>query len=82
MFPNSPHDLIIQAIGKKWKFLHKYVPLTKKEFLEGIKFLLNNTYIQFNKKLYKQNTGAWEVVAAHGLQISQLNCLKRIHWKN
>ena len=50
MFPNLPYDLILQALDRKWKFLRGKIPLTKKEFLSGVSFLLHSTYIQFNGK--------------------------------
>ena len=34
------------------------LPLTKNEFLGGIKFLLDSTYFKFNNKYYKQILGA------------------------
>ena len=58
LFPNLPHNLILQALSKKWPLLCKYIPLTKKEFLDGMRFLLSSTYIQFNQKFYLQTTGA------------------------
>ena len=58
MFPNLPHYLIKQAIAKKWNILSKHLWCTIKEFIEGISFLLDSTFLQYNNKFYKQVEGA------------------------
>ena len=58
MFPSLPHQLILESLAKKWNSLKRFLPLTKQEFLSGIKTLLSSTYIQFNNKFYKQINGA------------------------
>ena len=54
LFSNIPSDLILQALTKKWKFLRNKINLSKVEFLEGIRLLLDSTYLQFNNKFYIQ----------------------------
>ena len=66
---------------------HLPLCLTKEEFIDGIRFLLNSTYtyIQFIKKFYKQIAGApmgfctspWFAdITMEALEINTLNKLK------
>ena len=57
MFPNLPHNLILEAISNKWIFLKNILPLSKQEFLTGISTLLHSTFFQFNNCYYHQITG-------------------------
>ena len=58
LFTNIPTVLILLAIENRWKYLNNKINLSKAEFLEGIKLLLDSTFLQFNKKYYKQIMGA------------------------
>ena len=57
MFPSIPHNLALEALDGNWEHLENKMPLTKLEFLNGINFLLNSTFIQFNNKFYRQKKG-------------------------
>ena len=82
LFTNIPTDLILRAIDNRWKYLKNKINLSKIEFLEGIKLLLDSTFLQFNNKYYKQIMGApmgfctspW--FADIALEILETNCLK------
>lgn len=85
MFPSLPHSLILQAVANKWKFLKNTIyTLTKEEFLNGIKLLLESTYLQFNSKFYHQVTGApmgycsspW--FADITIEALEINCLEKL----
>ena len=85
MFPSIPHNLVLEALDRNWIHLDNKIPLNKREFLEGINFLLSSTYLQFNNKFYKQCKGLpmgfcssplfCELVIEH-LEIISLNKLK------
>ena len=82
LFTNIPTDLILHAIEKRWKYLKNKINLSKIEFLEGIKLLLDSTFLQFNNKYYKQIMGApmgfctspW--FADIALELLETSCLK------
>ena len=48
LFTNIPIDLILLAIENRWKYLNDKINLTKAEFLEGIKLLLDSSFLQLN----------------------------------
>ena len=85
IFPNLPHNLILQALSSKWNLLHPLRKfLTKRQFIDGIKFFLDSTYIQFNNKYYKQVSGSpmgfctspW--LADITMEILENNALKKL----
>ena len=53
MYPNIPHSLVLEALDRKWENIEQALPISKNEFLNGINFLLNSAYFQFNGKFYK-----------------------------
>ena len=50
LFTNIPTDLILLAIENGWKYLNNKINLSKAEFLEDVKLLLDITFLQFNNK--------------------------------
>ena len=57
MFPSIPHNLVLEALDRNWEKIENKIPINKLQFLDGINFLLNSTYIKFNNKFYKQKKG-------------------------
>ena len=82
LFTNIPTDLILHAIENRWKYLNNKINLSKIEFLDGIKLLLDSTFLQFNNKYYKQIMGVpmgictspW--FADIALELLETSCLK------
>ena len=57
-FTNVPEYLVCKAIERRWTQLHNKINLSCTEFLDVIKFILNNNYFQFNNKFYRQIFGS------------------------
>ena len=58
LFTNVPEYLVCKAIERRWTQLHNKINLSCTEFLDVIKFILNNNYFQFNNKFYRQIFGS------------------------
>ena len=43
-FSNLPQELILRAVGSKWKFLKRKMNLSKKKFRGGVSHLRDSTY--------------------------------------
>ena len=54
LFTNVSENLVAQSIEKRWTQLHNKINMSCTEFIEVIKFILNNNFFQFNNKFYKQ----------------------------
>ena len=57
LFNNIPIKLILKSIDKRWHYIEKCTKLPLEEFKDGIKFLMNNTFFQFNNFYYRQSFG-------------------------
>ena len=57
MFPNIPLDLVKKAVSNRWIKVESHTKLDKKEFLEGLDFIMNSSKFKFNSKFYKQEFG-------------------------
>ena len=57
LFTNVPFDLVLNSIKKRWCFIKSATNLPLQEFQKGIKFLMNNTFFQFDNKYYQQVFG-------------------------
>ena len=53
LFTNVPEYLVCNAIEKRCHQLHNKINITCSEFLNVIKFILNNNYFQINVKFYR-----------------------------
>ena len=57
LFTNIPIKLIQKSIEKIWHYIEKFTKLPLEEFKDGIEFLMNNTFFQFNNSFYRQSFG-------------------------
>lgn len=57
LYTSIPVKLAIAAIESQWMEIKKYTKISKKEFLDGVKLCLNNTYFQFEGHFYEQCFG-------------------------
>jgi len=57
MFINIPIKLAVNSIKKRWHLIKNNTSIPYKEFLIGIRLILNSTYFKFNNKIYKQSFG-------------------------
>ena len=62
LFTNVPENLVVQSIEKRWAQLHNKINMSCTEFIEVIKFILNNNFFQFNKKIYKHSGLQWAIL--------------------
>ena len=58
LFTNIPEYLVYEALEKRWTQLYNKINISCTEFLNAIKFILNNKYFQFNGKYYQQIFGS------------------------
>ena len=58
LFTNIPEYLVIKAIEKRWTQIHNKINMSYTEFINVIKFILNNNFFQFNGKFYQQIFGS------------------------
>ena len=58
LLTNISAVLIISALKSKWKFKKNHINLSLQEFLDGIIFILYNTFFQFNCSYYQQDLGS------------------------
>jgi len=57
LFTNIPIDLAIESIQSRWNLIKSSTKIPKKEFICGIKLVLNSTYFTFEKRIFKQIFG-------------------------
>ena len=85
LFPNLPHNLILECLYKNWKFIKNNVPLSKHKLLNGVNLFLNSTFFQFDGKYYRQTLGSpigsctspiFAEVVLEALKINSINKLK------
>ena len=58
LFPSIPIDFAINIIDKKWEIIQNYTTMTKRLFLDIIKFcIIDNRYFTFDGKIYAQQKG-------------------------
>ena len=57
LFTNIPEYLVHKA-EKRWTQIYNKINMSYTEFLNIIKFILNNNYFQFNEKFYHQIFGS------------------------
>ena len=50
-------DLAIKSITKRWNFISENWRITKNEFVEAVRFLLESTFFTFDNQIYKQKFG-------------------------
>ena len=55
LFTNIPIKRIQKSIDKIWHYIKKCTKLPLEEFKDGIEFLMNNTFFQFNNFYYRQS---------------------------
>ena len=58
LFTNIPEYLVYNSLEKRWTQLYNKINISCTEFLNVIKFILNNNYFQFNEKYYQQIFGS------------------------
>ena len=57
LFTNLPIHLVLTGIEKRWHHICKFTALSLEEFKDGIKLLMDWTFFQFDKSVYKQTYG-------------------------
>ena len=57
LFTNIPIKLIQKSIEKRWHYIKKCIKLPLEDFKDGIEFLMNNPFLQFNNSYYRQTSG-------------------------
>lgn len=70
---NIQSELVIRNLENKWNYLKNYAALTLDKFIDGIVFLMNSIYFQFNNKYYDQILGTPIGETSPGFQIQLLN---------
>ena len=58
LLSNVADYLIFNALEKRWQYLFNSINISCNEFIDTIRFILNNNYFQFNNYYYKQIFGA------------------------
>ena len=58
LFTNIPDYLVHKAMEKRWTQFYNKINMSCTEFLNVIKFILNNNHFQFNEKFYHQIFGS------------------------
>lgn len=58
LFTNIPNELVYNSIKVRWRIIKKYTNIPLKEFLEGLKLVLENNYCFFNGGFYLQIDGS------------------------
>lgn len=58
LFTNVPLELVIDSINRRWEYIEKETNISKKDFIDIIKFVTSSTYFTFNNVKYKQIYGA------------------------
>ena len=87
LFTNVPENLVVQSIEKRWTQLHNKINMSCTEFIEVIKFILNNNFFQFNKKIYKQTFGSAmgnplsPILSDIVLEDLEIECIKKFNVK-
>ncbi|KAL6417030.1 hypothetical protein ACFW04_014738 [Cataglyphis niger] len=56
-FTNVSNELAIKGIGRRWHFIEKNTAIPYKEFLAGVRLVLNSIFLKFNGKIYRQTFG-------------------------
>jgi len=54
LFTNIPEELVIEGINKRWEHIEKETRISKIEFIDAVRFVLNSTFFTFNNTIYKQ----------------------------
>ena len=57
LFTNVPTELVKLGIEIRYEQMRKHTIIPLDEFFKAIDFLSNNTFLQFNKKFYRQLYG-------------------------
>ena len=87
LFTNVPKNLVVQSIEKRWTQLHNKINMSCTEFIEVIKFILNNNFFQFNKKFYKQTFGSAmgnplsPILSDIVMEDLEIECIKKLNVK-
>jgi len=50
--------MALSVIDSRWNLIEGHTSLSKNEFLDAVKLVLNSTYFKFNNEIYKQTYGA------------------------
>ena len=57
LFTNIPLDLVLISIEKRWYYISKFTELSLEQFKLGIKILMEQTFLKFNYRFYRQTFG-------------------------
>ncbi|XP_018306455.1 uncharacterized protein [Mycetomoellerius zeteki] len=57
LFTNVPVDLVLDGINKRWHLIRTNTCLSRTEFLNATKLILDSTFFTFNDKYYRQSFG-------------------------
>jgi len=57
LFTNIPVELVIEGINRRWEYIEKETKISKIEFIDAVRFVLNSTFFTFDNIIYKQIFG-------------------------
>jgi len=57
LFTNVPFEYVYEAISNRWHFVEHNTAMSKEEFIDAIKLVLESTFFTFDKIIYKQIFG-------------------------
>lgn len=58
LFTNTPSDLVIQQIEKKWDSIKIHTSIPKSDFIKGIELILGSCYFSYAGEFYQQIHGS------------------------
>jgi len=57
LFTNIPIDLAMECLTKRWNLFSLDCKISKEEFLNAVRLVLDSTFFMFDNQFYKQNFG-------------------------
>lgn len=57
LFTNIPKDLCIRAIEKRWTMISEHTFLSKDQFIDAVKLIINESYFKYGDTFYLQRAG-------------------------
>jgi len=57
LFTNIPGELVMEGINSRWVHIESNTKISKQEFMDAVRFVMNSTYFTFDDVIYKQIFG-------------------------